>query len=121
LTTLDSKSDRVPGVLYATTLYTSASKSLLEAALGAFISTRSEDTKLLYSVYFEQRERNLRTGDLPNSSSPSLDLAFNDLVLEDVAAEWKAIMGNDIDESTFMLFEERSGMDEDDNEYDNEY
>ena len=53
--------------------------------------------------------------------SPSLDLAFNDLILEDVASMWKEIMVNDVDESTFMKFEDRPGMTEDDNDHDNPF
>jgi hypothetical protein len=49
-----------------------------------------------------------------------LDLAFNDLVLDDVAAQWKAIIGNDVDDSAFMKFEERPGMSEDDNDNDDD-
>jgi len=105
-------------VLYATTLYTSSSKILLEAALNAFLVNRGDGTKLLYRVYYEQQQGCRRTENLSNGICPSFDLAFNDLVLEDVAAEWKTILGNNVDESTFMQFEKRPSMDDDD---DNEY
>jgi hypothetical protein len=105
-------------VLYATTLYTSSSKILLETALNAFLVTRGDGTKLLYRVYYEQQQGCGQTENLSNGTCPSFDLAFNDLVLDDVAAEWKAILGNDVDESTFMQFETRPSMDDDDN---NEY
>lgn len=113
-------SNHITGVLYATTLHTSRSKDLLEAALNAVLATRSDDSQPLYSIYYEQQQANRTTKYLANGISPSLDLAFNDLVLDDVAAQWKAIMGNDVDELTFMKFEERPGMSEDDNDNDNE-
>lgn len=108
-------------VLYATTLCTTNSKDLLETALNAFLTTHGEDTKLLYSVYYEQQECGWQTKDLSDRSNPSFDLAFNDLLLEDVAAEWKAILGSDVDESTFMQFEKRPNMDDGDDDYDNEH
>ena len=118
---MNPESNYVTGVLYATTIYTSSSKGRLEAAINELLATRSEDAQLLYSVYYEQQQDDRGTEGSPNRTSPSLDLAFNDLVLEYVAAGWKAIVGNDVDESEFMKFEERPGMHEDDNDYDNEY
>ena len=108
-------------MLYATTLCTTDSKDLLETALNAFLTTHGEDRKLLYSVYYEQQECGRQTKDLSDRLNPSFDLAFNDLLLEDVAAEWKAILGSDVDESTFMQFEKRPNMDDGDDDYDNEH
>lgn len=58
---------------------------------------------------------------MPKEACPSLDLAFNDRVLEDVESEWKAIIGTDANETTFMSFDERPGMDVEDNDNDYAY
>lgn len=118
---MNSESNYITGVLYATTIYTNSSKALLKSAVDAFLATRSEDAQLLYSAYYEQQQHNRGTEGSSNGTNPSLDLAFDDSVLEDVAAGWKAIVGNEVDESEFMKFEERPGMHEDENDYDNEY
>ena len=41
---------------------------------------------------------------------PSLDLAFDDNVLEQVKAAWKMIMGDDANEEDFMKFQSREEM-----------
>jgi hypothetical protein len=46
----------------------------------------------------------------------SLDLAFNDQMLEDVEEEWRVVMGDEGDRSAFMQFEERAGIDEEMND-----
>lgn len=46
----------------------------------------------------------------------SFDLAFNDGILDDVEAVWKTVMGEGVDETSFMRFEERQGMSNDDDE-----
>jgi hypothetical protein len=40
-------------------------------------------------------------------------LAFNDGILHNVEEEWKTIMGVENEDSSFMKFEERAGMNED--------
>jgi len=97
-------------VLYATTLHSSASKTLLEAALTAFLqAAENGGGKLLYKLYYEQQEK---------STSDSLDLAFDDRMLEEVEKKWADLM-QDVDEEqrgVFMQFEERRGMDADEDE-----
>jgi Rab proteins geranylgeranyltransferase component A len=117
---VNKQSNHVTGVLYATALFSSTGENLLRSALDAFLSTLGENTKLLYSVYYEQKEGLRRTEESLKDMDSSLDLAFNDLVLEDVAAEWKVIMGDEVDQSAFMQFKDRPGMDED-NDNDVEY
>lgn len=96
-------------MFYATTAFSSSSKSLLEASLSKFLqAAENGEGKLLYSLYHEQE-----------ATSSSLDLAFNDQVLEEVESKWKAINEGGEDEPSFMQFEERAGMNEDDN--DNDY
>jgi hypothetical protein len=76
-----------------------------------FLKVAGDDTaQLLYKLYYEQEQTSI------GRMSTSLDLAFNDGMLDDVEREWKLVMGNQVD-SEFMRFEERAGMnDEDDDE-----
>lgn len=49
--------------------------------------------------------------------SPSMDLAFEDNMLDNVEAAWLHVLGlssEDESSSSFMVFKERSGMDDDD-------
>jgi hypothetical protein len=44
---------------------------------------------------------------------PSLDLAFDDEVVESVRAGWKAVVGDEADDDEFMKFEDREDYDDD--------
>jgi len=46
-------------------------------------------------------------------------LAFNDGILDDVKQEWKSVVRAEDDDTEFMKFEERAGMNEDDDDNDN--
>ncbi|KAF2092495.1 rab geranylgeranyl transferase escort protein-like protein [Rhizodiscina lignyota] len=51
------------------------------------------------------------------SSSP--DLSFDDAIIENVRDAWKRIMGDEVDDASFMVFEDReemAGIDEDDDD-----
>ena len=82
----------------------SNSKEVLEAAISFFLE-KAEDGqgKLLYRLYYEQK-----------AADSVLDLAFDDSILEDVEKKWKAIVGDGEDNRPFMQFEERAGVNEDD-------
>ena len=97
------------GVIYATTEYSSSSEALLEAALAKFleIAERGEG-RLLYSVYYEQEQ-----------TAVLLDLAFNDQILENVETKWKTIVEGGEEQTPFMQFEERTGMNSEDDDNDN--
>ena len=100
------------GVLYATTQKSDNSKAVLEAALSALLkSTEDDEGKLLYSLYYEQEQQ---------ASYASLDLAFNDEILQAVEDQWKTIMADDNGtlEGSFMQFEDREGMNNDDDDGD---
>lgn len=99
-------------MLYATTAFSSSSKTLLEASLSKFLQiAENGEGEVLYSFYYEQE-----------ASASSLDLAFNDQVLEEVESKWKTIAEGGEDEKSFMKFEERAGMDDDeDDDNDNGY
>lgn len=95
-------------------LYSKYSKKLLEAALDAFLATVDDKPALLYKLYYEQQTE-------AESSDASLDLAFNDSILEDVESLWKTVMGEEAEQATFMTFEDREGMNNDDDEADEGY
>jgi hypothetical protein len=110
----------VLGVLYATTLKSDTSKAILEAALSALLkSTEDGDGKLLYSLYYE-KEQQASTADPATPSYASLDLAFNDEILQAVEDQWEAIMAdeNSVVEGSFMQFEDREAMNNDDDDVD---
>lgn len=96
------------GVLYATTLHSSNAKRSLDAALSVFLSSVEDAGELLYSLYYEQEQS-------AEAVEASIDLAFNDEMLGDVERQWKAIVGEG-DETSFMRFEDREGM----NDYDDD-
>jgi hypothetical protein len=99
------------GVLYATTLSSQNSKALLEEAVAKFLQIAGNgEGKLLYRLYYEQEQ-----------AAASLDLAFNDQILEEVETKWKAVIGNGESQPPFMKFEERAGMNDEDDDNDNAY
>jgi post-segregation antitoxin (ccd killing protein) len=78
------------------------------------------DANLLYNLYYEEQSGSrLRTKSFNLNSS--LDLAFNDEILEDVEEEWKVVTENDSDRGEFMQFEERAGMNEEDDSNDDDF
>jgi len=73
----------------------------------------------LFSLYYEQQQNGL-PDDSNSVATDSLDLAFDDGILEDVKSDWKRIIADEADNATFMTFEERSGMYEDNDDNDND-
>ena len=101
------------GVIYATTAYSEHSKNLLDSTLTTFLESSEENAELLYTLYYEQEQVSRSADSEP--SDASLDLAFNDEILEEVETQWKSIVG-DVDPANFMRFEDREGA----NDYDDE-
>jgi len=100
-----------PGVLYATTISPSCSQALLEAAMSKFLAIADNgEGKLLYILYYEQEQR-----------AASLDLAFDDEVLEEVEKKWKTMVTDEEAQAMFMKFEERAGITDEDGDNDNDY
>ena len=100
------------GVLYASTLCSSDSKTTIEAAVSALLkSSENDDGKLLYSLYYEQEQQSSDS----TTSVTSIDLAFNDEILDAVEGQWKSIMSdeNGVLEGQFMQFEDRKGQNDD--------
>ena len=81
-------------------------------------STGNGDGKLLYSLYYEQQQSEAPAGS-NHRATDTLDLAFDDEILEDVKNDWKRIAGSEVDDAAFMRFEERAGMNEEDDDNDN--
>jgi len=103
-------------------MHSKDSKKTIKAALETFLATAENgEGKLLYSLYYEQKE--LEPAAKPDKFDMSLDLAFNDAILDDVEQRWKSIIENDkVQESaTFMQFEDREGMTDDDDDADEAY
>jgi hypothetical protein len=86
------------------------SKGILQASLDALVKSADGQAKLLYTLYYEQKEA---------SASP-LDLSFDDRILDHVESDWRQVMAEQGGALSFMQFEERKGMDadeEDENDY----
>lgn len=93
-------------------LYSEQSKAVLESALSTFLKiSEGGEGKLLYSLYYEQAQE-ISSDD--GAIESSLDLAFNDEILNSVEAEWKIILDDDAKQATFMKFEDRQGAADDD-------
>ncbi|KAF4635413.1 hypothetical protein G7Y89_g2682 [Cudoniella acicularis] len=98
-------------VLYASTSHREDSKLVLEGALSAFLkSVDDSEAQILYKLHYDQQE----------SPDSSLDLAFDDQMLDAVEKQWKEIVGEN-DTASFMQFEERNSMNADDDNDDDEY
>ncbi|RFU30636.1 hypothetical protein B7463_g5691, partial [Scytalidium lignicola] len=107
-------------IIYVTSRYSSSSKARMEAAISTFLQKAGDgDAKLLYSVYYEQ-QRVSQTSSVEASTyrfpDPSLDLAFDDSILENVEQAWNMMIGGDegdVDLPPFMQFDDRPGMNAD--------
>lgn len=126
-------------ILHLTTLRGSADKSLLNRCLELLLSSLSKDHETpmcLYKLYYEQAQGpvTLEGKSKLNSGSdvdvgiasktfnfpiPSVDLAFDDTILEPVLQAWQQVMGlsKDDAESEYMKFQDRDGMGDDDDVY----
>ncbi|KAI9838996.1 MAG: hypothetical protein M1819_004204 [Sarea resinae] len=125
-------------ILYASTLDCPDAHALLDEAVSYLVDSSSDETappQILYSLRYKQQGPESSSthsvsdlSSLPVSalqtdsdrpakvylfSPPSLDLAFDDRILDAVKQVWKNIIGEEVDESSFMVFEERNGMGED--------
>jgi hypothetical protein len=85
-------------------------------------STENGEGKLVYSLSYEQ-EQQVSSTDPTAPSQASLDLAFNDEILQTVEEQWKSIVadGNGVVEDSFMKFDDREGMNDDDDDGDEGY
>lgn len=105
---MDQIAKNYAGVIYGTTLHSNCSKTLLEAALSTFLKSSENAGELLYTLYYEQEQTSESTGDF---SEASIDLAFNDEMLDNVESQWKSIV-DQADSASYMHFEDREGVHE---------
>lgn len=80
--------------------------------------------EILWSLKYRSKGRSIDSGPGPVLSHmsdkamifppPSIDPVFDDSILENVKKVWKRIMGDEVDDSEFLKFDERGA--EDDNE-----
>ncbi|PBP20719.1 putative rab geranylgeranyl transferase escort protein [Diplocarpon rosae] len=101
-------------VLYASTLHSDQSNKVLEKAITKLLHSVENGGELLCTVYYEKSQTAKSTTKL-EASEASLDLAFNDEILEEVETQWASIMENP-PPGSFLRFEDREGM----NEYEDE-
>ncbi|KEZ39374.1 hypothetical protein SAPIO_CDS10075 [Scedosporium apiospermum] len=110
-------------ILHLTTLSSPNSQQILSNALSAVIialSTEGEESpKRLYQFSYEQSQSSPDLsidGTIITLPSPRLDLAFDDASLDPIRETWDAvnrILGEG-DPGDYMMFEDREGVDEDD-------
>ncbi|KAI1276456.1 rab protein geranylgeranyltransferase component A [Xylaria sp. FL0933] len=112
-------------VVYLTMQAAPQSSQILDQALTALLQAVSTTADVLYKLYYEQASSSHQPLVTSQGSatvfefpSPSLSLAFDDEGLDAVQEAWKLIMKDQSDD-TFMQFEDREGMgDDDDDVYD---
>ncbi|PYH45395.1 putative Rab geranylgeranyl transferase escort protein [Aspergillus saccharolyticus JOP 1030-1] len=91
-------------------LIDTAVQQLLQSAAGS-------DVKVLWSLRYTQLGRAESISAQPVSSPeriirlppPSLDLAFDDVLIDTVKNAWQTIMGDEANDHEFMTFEDREG------------
>jgi hypothetical protein len=117
-----------PGVIYASTGDKSEGcRQSLTDAVKRLLSTANEDPSpsILWSMSYIERGRVPSTtapapfahdesGQIMTFPQNSLDLAFDDALVDSVKAVWKKIMGAEADDAEFLLFEERENIGADD-------
>lgn len=121
------------GIFYASVIGAgSTATELLNVAVNSVLQTFQQDPRpsVLWSLQYEQRSAP-SAGITESSTSPAQDehhflrfptypngVAFDDSMLDTVKARWRQIMGDAADESTFMVFEDREAMAEEEQETD---
>ncbi|KAB8269404.1 GDP dissociation inhibitor-domain-containing protein [Aspergillus minisclerotigenes] len=102
-------------------------QSLIESAVHRLLQTNAEpDAKVLWSLRYTQlglssNGANAHSSKFEGPSSnilcfppPSLDLGFDDALIDRVKEVWKLVMGDEANEQEFMNFEEREHADDED-------
>ncbi|KAK8067931.1 rab protein geranylgeranyltransferase component A [Apiospora saccharicola] len=111
-------------VVYLTTMTTNGSKNELEQALTMLVKAvegEESTSPCLYQLYYEQaigdgKPTTEKLGATSALSFPPLSatLAFEDSDLEAVKTAWSLVMGDECDEETYLVFEDREGADAED-------
>jgi hypothetical protein len=117
------------GVLYASvSLPVEQGKPLLSSAVEELLRITGEAShaRVLWNLQYEQHSPHSRKHpQLQNQKSykrervlklpsPSMDLVFDDGVLDSVRWAWQKIMGEEAESDHFLVFLEREDMEEDD-------
>ncbi|KAE8327640.1 GDP dissociation inhibitor-domain-containing protein [Aspergillus sergii] len=102
-------------------------QSLIESAVHRLLQSNAEpDAKVLWSLRYTQlglssNGANAHSSKFEGPSSnilcfppPSLDLGFDDALIDRVKEVWKLVMGDEANEQEFMNFEEREHADDED-------
>ncbi|GAW22456.1 hypothetical protein ANO14919_119930 [Xylariales sp. No.14919] len=114
-------------VVYLTmqTIPLSSASEVLDMALTTLLQAVPATGDILYKLYYEQATSSRQPlvtsqGDATvfEFPSPSLGLAFDDESLDAVKEAWKIVMKDEALDNSFMEFEDREGMDGDDDVYD---
>ncbi|KAL4890717.1 GDP dissociation inhibitor [Aspergillus ambiguus] len=91
-------------------------QSLIEAAVSKLLeSTTDADAEVLWSLRYTQLGRlheacsklTVHPNNILSFPAPSLDLAFDDSVLDTVKEAWQIVMGNEGADHEYMVFEDR--------------
>ncbi|PKS09549.1 hypothetical protein jhhlp_004166 [Lomentospora prolificans] len=110
-------------ILYLSTIFSPNSKRILSDALTSVLSALSppegETPSCLYQFYYEQSQGSTDVsidGTIVTLPAPRFDLAFDDASLDPVRETWAAIARflGDEDPGEYMTFEDREGVDDDD-------
>ncbi|KAE8415900.1 GDP dissociation inhibitor-domain-containing protein [Aspergillus pseudocaelatus] len=115
-------------VIYGSVSHAGAQgQSLIESAVHRLLQSNAEpDAKVLWSLRYTQlglssNGANARSSKFEGPSSnilcfppPSLDLAFDDALIDRVKDAWQLVMGDKANEQDFMNFEDREHADDED-------
>lgn len=114
------------GVVYLTTTSTPNAQALLTQALDSFLgaASPSKPVSILTKLEYEQAVGSSSSGLIVEGPVltfpvPSPSLAFSDAVLAPVRDAWKQILGDEAVDEEYLVFADREGVaDDDDDAYD---
>ncbi|KAL9115633.1 MAG: hypothetical protein Q9227_000001 [Pyrenula ochraceoflavens] len=116
----------LPGIIYASTLSSDTSDFIIldEAVNKLLRATNGSDAHLLWSLHYLQSGRFSSDGNVGISRSPasqrilvfpppSLDLEFDDGIIDSIREVWRIVMGAESDDEFMMLAPRRRHEDDD--------
>ncbi|GAB7352575.1 hypothetical protein MBLNU459_g2959t1 [Dothideomycetes sp. NU459] len=115
-------------IIYASTTATGhRGTTLLDQAIKSLLSTQATGAEVIWALHYEQHLNIAEASHAAEQGNqikdrvlcfpdPSLDIVFDDAVLDNVKDAWTRIMGDDAD--GFMMFQEREGAGEEDHDDD---
>ena len=114
------------GVIYGSvSIPSQKGHDLLESAVSKLLQSVGPTARVLWSLRYTQSGCDSGTIDIaqsvePNSNNviclppPSVDLAYDDSMIDLVKAAWKVVMGSEAKDDEFMKFEDREGAQNED-------